>query len=470
LSVTGTPGALLGGTNSTIALNLANANTWAALQTFANASSTLFSSTYASSTQGYFGTLNIPSITSSLLSTDSTGKVVSTSTIPASFITGGALGVANGGTGTTTIGSSRLLYGNGTSALQSVATSSLGGSASITVTGSIGAAVGGTGANFSLNLANANSWSALQTFANASSTLLSSSYASSTNAYFGTAHLPLITNALLSTDANGTVLATSSINIAQYLNGSFGVSLGGTGVTTYATGDILYADAPDHLTTLPVGSNGTVLKLAGGVPTWGTDLTSGGGGGAGAWATTSDSLAIYPTDTSNVVIVGSNATSSLVSIFEVHGKSYFSNFVGIGTTSPFATLSVAGSIFANDAITGSNITATGTLKLPALTSSLLSTNSSGTVVGTSTVPASFITGGALGIANGGTGTSTAPSYGQLLLGNNAGGYDLVATSSLGIQAGVTSVSNSDGSLTVSPTTGDVIASLNLGNANTWTAL
>ena len=40
--------------------------------------------------------------------------------------------------------------------------------------------------------------------------------------------------------------------------------------------------------------------------------------------------------------------------------------------------------------------------------------------------------GSLAVNRGGTGTSTAPSYGQLLLGNATGGYDLVATSSLGI--------------------------------------
>src|SRR3989338_7670147 len=34
--------------------------------------------------------------------------------------------------------------------------------------------------------------------------------------------------------------------------------------------------------------------------------------------------------------------------------------------------------------------------------------------------------------------------------------------------GVGSVSNSDGTLTISPTTGNVVASLNLANANTWT--
>lgn len=38
-------------------------------------------------------------------------------------------------------------------------------------------------------------------------------------------------------------------------------------------------------------------------------------------------------------------------------------------------------------------------------------------------------------SRGGTGTSTAPSYGQLLVGNGSGGYTLTATSSLGISAG-----------------------------------
>lgn len=43
--------------------------------------------------------------------------------------------------------------------------------------------------------------------------------------------------------------------------------------------------------------------------------------------------------------------------------------------------------------------------------------------------------GILPIANGGTGTSTAPSLGKLLMGNSSGSYDLVATSSLGISTG-----------------------------------
>ncbi len=44
---------------------------------------------------------------------------------------------------------------------------------------------------------------------------------------------------------------------------------------------------------------------------------------------------------------------------------------------------------------------------------------------------------ALSVAYGGTGTSTAPSYGQILVGNSSGGYSLLSTSSLGLGGGIT---------------------------------
>ncbi len=49
----------------------------------------------------------------------------------------------------------------------------------------------------------------------------------------------------------------------------------------------------------------------------------------------------------------------------------------------------------------------------------------------------------LAIASGGTGTSSAPTYGKVLLGNSSGTYDLVATSSLGISGGSGSPGGSD---------------------------
>lgn len=43
---------------------------------------------------------------------------------------------------------------------------------------------------------------------------------------------------------------------------------GGTGQTTYATGDLLYASATNTLSKLTAGTDGYVLTLASGVPTW----------------------------------------------------------------------------------------------------------------------------------------------------------------------------------------------------------
>jgi hypothetical protein len=84
------------------------------------------------------------------------------------------------------------------------------------------------------------------------------------------------------------------------------------------------------------------------------------------------------------------------------------------------------------------------------------------------------------IGNGCTGTSTAPSYGQVLVGNSSGAYNLTATSSLGFPTGgsgtVTSVglSSPNSTLTTGGTnpvtgSGTINLDINLGNSNQWTA-
>ncbi len=59
---------------------------------------------------------------------------------------------------------------------------------------------------------------------------------------------------------------------------------GGTGIGTYATGDVLYASGVNTLARLAAGTDGQVLVLSSGVPVW---STIGGGGGGGV---TADSL------------------------------------------------------------------------------------------------------------------------------------------------------------------------------------
>lgn len=64
---------------------------------------------------------------------------------------------------------------------------------------------------------------------------------------------------------------------------------GGTGQTSYATGDILYASASNTLSKLTAGSDGQVLTLASGVPSWAA------GGGAGGTSYTLEPVRVATT-------------------------------------------------------------------------------------------------------------------------------------------------------------------------------
>ena len=74
-------------------------------------------------------------------------------------------------------------------------------------------------------------------------------------------------------DANVTTAKIADLNVTtgKLAAGAATIAKGGVGFTGYAKGDVIYASAVDTLSKLAVGSDGQVLKLSGGVPTWGTD-------------------------------------------------------------------------------------------------------------------------------------------------------------------------------------------------------
>jgi hypothetical protein len=91
-----------------------------------------------------------------------------------------------------------------------------------------------------------------------------------------------------------------------------------------------------------------------------------------------------------------------------------------------ATSSTATSTFAG------NVSISGTTAIGSLNGILRAVAG---VITTALVNLSSDVTGILGTLNGGTGLSSAPSYGQVLVGNGSGGYVLTATSSLGIAGG-----------------------------------
>ena len=246
--------AKVGGSNSVLSWDFSVANSWTGLQTFSNASTTGFSCL---------------GIRPCAFGATATSSFASTGALTLAT----PLLVGSGGTGQSTFTSSQLLYGNGTNAISSVATSSLAVGASISSSGTLGAQVGGTASSLSLNMANANTWTALQTFANSSTTVAASfAYASST-LYHGAGLSACGANSWLSW-ASGVFGCTSltvsgdwtgtldgfegadldSTALGSEVTGTLPVANGGTGVATFTSSQLLYGNGTSALTSVATSS------------------------------------------------------------------------------------------------------------------------------------------------------------------------------------------------------------------------
>src|SRR3989344_2206979 len=159
-----------------------------------------------------------------------------------------------------------------------------------------------------------------------------------------------ITDATIS---GGTITGATSISAGSLtLSNPLGVSSGGTGVGSYTAGDILYASSTDTLAKLSVGTNGQLLSITNGIPSW---SSLAGSGSIGVWATTSDSLAIYTADSSDVVLIGASATTTTGNIFETLGNSLFR-----GTLTSYNTVTASSFTATSTSVTSQFINASST--------------------------------------------------------------------------------------------------------------
>ena len=132
---------------------------------------------------------------------------------------------------------------------------------------------------------------------------------------------------------------------------------GGTGFSTYTTGDTVYASASNTLSKLAIGSTGQILRVVGGVPAWGTDyvgtVTSVSGTGTvngltlTGTVTSSGSLTLGGTlDLSSPPAIGATSAST--------GK--FTSLTDTGLTSGRVTYATTGGLLTDSA----NMTFNGT--------------------------------------------------------------------------------------------------------------
>ena len=198
---------------------------------------------------------------------------------------------------------------------------------------------------------------------------------------------------------------------------------GGTGFSTYAKGDLIYASAVDTLSKLTAGTDGYVLKLASGVPTW-----------AAASATGVTSVA--QTFTGGIIsVAGSPITSSGTLALTVAGTSGGIPYFSSGTTwATSAALAASSIVVGGGAGAAPSTITTGTGVVTALG---VNTGSAGAFV---------VNGGALGTPSSGTVTN------------------LTGTASININGTVGATTANTGAFTTISATGVITSTLATGTA------
>lgn len=127
--------------------------------------------------------------------------------------------------------------------------------------------------------------------------------------------LPLIQNNSIVFNNNGSnkttsliFSATGSNKTATFPNATGTVAftsptLGGTGLSAYSTGDMIYANAPNSLATQAIGTDGQIEMVVGGIPTWTTSAS----GITGPGSSTANAITLF-NGTTGKIIKNSNIT------------------------------------------------------------------------------------------------------------------------------------------------------------------
>jgi hypothetical protein len=258
------------------------------------------------------------------------------------------------------------------------------------------------------------------TVVNASTTRVSASYASSTQGIFGSLSVGTLSGFLKATAG---ALSTAVIDLASDVGSSIlSVANGGTGWSNLQANTVLLGNGTSRIATTSAGTNGQVLALYNGVPTW--VATSSINNGVSSIQHT------YGSPQTGALTF---ATSSAISFNGLSLGQTITNSSGTFTYTPTLTGTLDNTGLTNSSVSfgGVSVSLGGSDATPAF--DLTDATNLPIVAGTT---------GTLSIARGGTGTTTAP-VGHLIYGG-ASAYQSVATSSISLGASLSTTAGSLG--------------------------
>jgi len=205
------------------------------------------------------------------------------------------------------------------------------------------------------------------------------------------------------------ITTTGAITLA----GTLGATSGGTGQSAYATGDILYASATNTLSKLTAGTDGYVLTLASGVPTWAAST----GGGVSSFSAGTTGFTPSTATTGAVTLAGTLAVTN-------GGTGQTTASAAFNALSPITTVGDLiignGTNSATRLGIGTNgyvLTSNGTTATWAASTGGVTSFSAGTtgLTPNSTTTGSITLAGTLAVANGGTGVTVSSGASSVVL-------------------------------------------------------
>jgi hypothetical protein len=204
----------------------------------------------------------------------------------------------------------------------------------------------------------------------------------------------------LGTPASATLTNATGLPLTTGVTGTLPIANGGTNLTAYTTGDIIYASATNTLSKLAAGTNGYVLAISSGIPEWIDNP-------AATTRTTSEFTATASQTTFTVAY-----TVGLIDVYRNGVKLAPTDYTATnGTSVILGTGANSGDVIETVAYSALSI-GSGVTTFSGGTTGFTPASGSGNVV----------LSGTLNVANGGTGTATAFTTGSVVFAGASGIY------------------------------------------------